>query len=376
MKHNRVQFYLLWLLGGGLLVSCTAGTVEEIVPEESRPVTLSFGRPDLGVPVVLTRTGETATPDPVPLPEGTTVRIGAYFTGDVGDKPATASFSTTAPSFEATYAVGADGVLYPCRVDDEGNRIEGEATELTVRGGRYDFYAVSPARRLEKGQDDYYRITGVPHKEDVMVSFVRDVAVTKASRRVTLGTFNRKCALVVFHVVPSEGNALSFNRLCGTRLELKKISSTAANLVVGEDTGFSQTGGEAGEGTQILFNEDEFDSVEQNSDPDNIGLNKTKGIILPKNNRPFDVEITVERDNEPAILKATINENIAFEEGKRYIFTLEVTNEKSRLVMRVMNWNTIYFTDNTVGAPDIAYPDPDINQGIGTPVTIAEWAEI
>ena len=38
MERNRVQLYLLWLLAGILLVGCTAEPVEEIVPEESRPV--------------------------------------------------------------------------------------------------------------------------------------------------------------------------------------------------------------------------------------------------------------------------------------------------------------------------------------------------
>ena len=102
MERNRVQLYLLWLLAGILLVGCTAEPVEEIVPEESRPVALSFGRPNLGVPELLTRTGEAVTPPPTPLPAEATVRIGAYLTGRVGDMSADASFSTVAPSFEAT----------------------------------------------------------------------------------------------------------------------------------------------------------------------------------------------------------------------------------------------------------------------------------
>ena len=56
MERNRVQLYLLyllWLLAGILLVGCTAEPVEEIVPEESRPVALSFGKPNLGVPELL-----------------------------------------------------------------------------------------------------------------------------------------------------------------------------------------------------------------------------------------------------------------------------------------------------------------------------------
>lgn len=373
MKRSRIQLYLCGLLAGSLLVGCTAGPVEEIVPEEAQLVMLSFGKPDLGVPAVLTRAGETVT-TPTPLPVGTTVRIGAYFTGNVGDKQQPASFATDEPSFEATYRIGDDGALTPCRVDDAGKVVEGEAKGLQVRGGVYDFYAVSPARKLLKSSDNNYKITGIPHKEDVMTSSVRGIAVTKDSRRVTLGTFRRKCALVVFNVAPSPDNALPFETLYGTKLELKKISSSGASLIAGEDTGIPPTGGSEEDEARIVFAAEEFEPVE--SDPDKIGLNKTKGILIPKNNQPFEVEIGVQRDNEAATLKATIDKNISFDEGKRYVFTLEVKNNESSLLMRVLDWNAIAFRDDNVGGPDTPYPDPDVNEGIGTTIVVAQWTEI
>lgn len=379
MERNRVQLYLLyllWLLAGILLVGCTAGPVEEIVPEESRPVALSFGRPNLGVPELLTRAGEVATPPPTPLPAGATVRIGAYFTGNVGDMPAEASFSTAAPSFEATYVVGDDGSLSPCCVNGNGEQTAGTAKGLSVRGGVYDFYAVSPARPLLQGNDGFYKITGIPHKEDVMTSFVRGVAVTKTARQVTLQTFSRKCAMLVFNVAPSPGNALPFDQLYGTSLVIKKISSSGAALLASSDTGILPTGGSEGAEAEVLFSEEEFEPVEAGVDPVGSGLNKTKGIVLPKNARAFDVEITVVRDDKTATLKATIDKSIPFDEGKRYIFTLEVKNSESSLLMKVLDWNTIAFTDGNVGGPDEPYPDPDINEGIGTTVTIARWTEI
>ncbi|MFV0580500.1 MAG: BF2992 family fimbrillin-A clan protein [Parabacteroides gordonii] len=379
MERNRVQLYLLyllWLLAGILLVGCTAGPVEEIVPEESRPVALSFGRPNLGVPELLTRAGEAATPPPTPLPAGATVRIGAYFTGNVEDVPAEASFSTEAPLFEATYVVGDDGSLSPCCVNGNGEQTAGTAKGLNVRSGVYDFYAVSPARPLLQGSDGFYKITGIPHKEDVMTSFVRGVAVTKTTRQVTLRTFSRKCAMLVFNVAPSPGNALPFDRLYGTSLVIKKISSSGAALLAGTDTGIPPTGAGAGADAEVTFVTEEFEPVEPDSDPDDCGLNKTKGIVLPKNNQPFDVEITVVRDNETATLRATIDRNISFDEGRRYIFTLEVKNNESSLIMKVLDWNAIAFRDDNVGGPDTPYPDPDINEGIGTTVTVARWTEI
>lgn len=376
MKRNRIQLYLLKLLAGGLLGGCTAGPVEEIVPEESRPVALSFGKPDLGVPELLTRAGE--IPSPTPLPAGSTVRIGAYFTGNIGEVPVEASFSTTAPSFEATYIVGADGSLSPCAVDAAGKRVEGEAKGLVVRGGVYDFYAVSPARALQQGGDGFYKITDIPHKEDVMTSFVRGVEVTKTARQVRLGTFRRKCAMLVFNVAPSPFNALPFKVLKGTSLVLGRISSSGASLIAGDDrVGIPQTGGATGEEAVVRFESGDFEPVESGSDPDGLGLNKAKGIVLPKDNTSFDVEITVVRDQETATLRATVEKNISFVEGQRYVFTLQIKNNESSLQMSVLTWNAVIFTDNNVGGPpDGGYPDPDINPGTGTTIEVARWNNI
>ena len=116
--------------------------------------------------------------------------------------------------------------------------------------------------------------------------------------------------------------------------------------------------------------------MEEGSDPKNMRLNKVKGVILPKNDRPFGVEISVQRDNETAILKATVDKRITFDAGKRYVFTLEVKNDESRLNLRVLAWNAVPFTDGNVGGPDEPYPDPDIHQGIGIVMTVASWKNI
>lgn len=370
MKRNRIHLYALWILAGVQLAGCTAGLVEEQVPEEARLVALRFGKPDLGVPVVLTR----ADGVPTPLPDGVTVRIGAYFTGHVGEQQPPASLGTTAPTFEATYVVNG-GALTPCEVDAEGKIVEGEAGELVVRGGVYDFYAVSPARPLAKRDDNWYTIAGIPQKEDVMTSFARQVEVRKDTE-ITLSTFRRKCAMVVFTVAPSPANGTPFKRLFGTGLLLKGVSSSGGTLIAGEDTGIPPTGGGTGDDARVVFAAAEFESVEPESDPDGAGLNKTKGVLLPKSSEAFEVEIGVQRDDETATLKAMIDKRITFDEGKRYIFTLEVKNNESILIMRVLNWTTYSFTDENVGGPDLPYQDPDINEGIGIAVVVARWTEI
>lgn len=366
--------YLICLLGG-MLTGCTSGPVEEM-PETAQLVAVSFGKPDLGIPVVLTRSDEAVTPEPTPLLEGATIRIRGYLLGNVGEQTTPAAFSAAASTFEFTYEVLADGSLSPCRVDDVGKKVAGEAEKTVVRSGIYDFYAVSPARPLQKGSGDSYQITDIPHKEDMMTSFVRGVTVSESSRQVKLGTFRRKCALVVFNVAPSKENMLPFNRLYATRLKLSKISSSGAVLIAGEDTGIPATGGVDGETGEVVFETGEFELVEAGADPDNSGLNKTKGVLLPKTAKPFDVEIDVQRDEKTATLKATVDKSISFDEGQRYVFTLEVKNNESRLQVRVLAWNAVPFTDAYVGAPDLPCPDPDINQGVGTEFTVARWKEI
>lgn len=374
MKQKRLN--LFFLLAALLLVACTVGPVEDDIPESARLVAISFGKPDLGTPVVLTRADATAVPEPTPLPVGATVRICAYLRGNVGEQTEPAAFSTTTPSFQSTYEVLADGSLSLCLVDDSGKKMDGESEKMIVRSGIYDFYAVSPARALVKGADDTYQVTNIPHKEDVMTSFVREVTISESSRQVTLGTFRRKCALVVFNVAPSKENVLPFSKLYATRLKISKISSSGAALTAGEDTGIPPTGGIDGETAEVVFEADEFEPVESGADPDNAGLNKTKGVLLPKTADPFNVEIDVQRDDKTATLKATIDKNISFTEGNRYIFTLEVKNDESRLLMRVLDWNSIPFLDENVGGPDQPYPDPDINEGIGTTFTVVSWKEI
>ncbi len=342
MKRDRIQLYLIVLLVGGLLAGCTAGTVEDVVPEASRPVELHFSKPDLGTPVLLSRAGEEAAvpaASATPLPEGATVRICGYLRGEEGTATAEVPFSTAQPSFEATYVVEKDGSLSPCLADDTGGQLPGTAGELVVRGGVYDFYAVSPARRLEKDAQGRYVMTAIPHKEDVMTSFARGVSVSRSSRVVTLETFRRQCALLVFNVAPSPENALPFDELYGTRLELSHISVSGATLIAGEDTG-------------IL----------------------PPGIVLPKNDRPFGVEIDVQRNHETATLKATIDQPITFDAGKRYVFTLEVKNDESCLNLKIIAWNAISFSDGEVGAPPRrflsrpGYPGGDRNDDHGGPV--------
>ena len=371
MTGNRIGKYLLGAVSVYLLCGCTAEPVVVVEPQDARLVEVSIAPPDLGIPISLTRTALSEQ-----LPAGATVRIAAYYLRKSSDgvmQPA--SFETSPPTYQATYEVRSNGSLSPCGVDADGKKISDTAPGLTVRGGTYDFYAVSPARRLQQGSgNNYYRITNIPHKEDVMTSYQRNVTVMATSNTVTLNTFTRKCALVVFNVKPSKENALPFVKLYGTSLILKKISTSGASLTAGGSAGIPATGGSTGVASEVTFAAGDFEPV---SGDNPTKLNKAKGVLLPTNNTAFDVSLTVQRDNETATLSATIDKQITFDPGKRYIFTLEVKNNTSRLQMTVLNWTPVSFTDTGVGSPDPDRPtDPEIDPGTGTTITVAQWDNI
>ena len=381
MKGNSIRFYLAArlsavflltasLLSASLLAGCTEGQIEEVVPPEARPVTLHFARPDLGTPVSLTRAEGTSEP----LPAGATVRIAAYFR-KATDGPV--AFETAEPTYQATYEVKSDdGSLSPCTVDADGKKTADTGTGLTVRGGLYDFYAVSPARELSSvSGGSSYQVTGIPHKEDVMTSYKRGVTVSSTSPKVVvdLETFTRKCALVVFNVEPDGNNAVDFISLKGKKLKLKGISTYPAVLPVGETKNITATRGAISDPNAQM----EFTEFTDLTSPGS--LNKTKGAILPKLANSFDVEIEVERDGQTAQLSATIDPTgqTAFEAGKRYVFTLRVKNNKGTLFLRVLDWNTYAVNDPGVGTPGTVPPsDPDIIPGVGIPMQVAEWNDI
>lgn len=373
MTMKRISEYLLLLFASCLLwgiAGCTGGLVEEQEESEERFIELRFGRPGLEIAPV-TRSGETS-----PLPSGSTVRIAAY--RRMNNEPDLLSadlpmvdLSTALPAYQATYLVDEEGFLLPCVVDTEGKQTIGTSQEMTVLAGVYDFYAVSPARPLTK-VDGKQQITGIPHQEDVMTSFVRGVAVSQASRQVSLQAFQRKCAQVVFEVTPTKNNIVPMSSLCGTRLELTGISSAGASLIVGENEAITSTGGDETDKGKLIVTD--FVTLPE---PNDLGLNRARAILLPKNSNSFQVAVTVSRNGVAVTLKATIAQNIVFEAGKQYVFTLEVENNRSLLLLSVYDWTPFSLTDDNVGgAPDGRPTEPGVTPGVPFGLVVAGWDDI
>lgn len=338
--------------------------------EKARFITLSFDQPSLYTSLV-TRA------EAAPLAVGSTIRIAAYRVGESAEAVVPAGLSVVAPTTEATYVVGSDGSLQPCWVDGNGKQIPGESSDMTVVAGVYDFYAVSPARPFTEVSGKR-QITGIPHQEDVMTAFVRDIPVSQSSRRVALGDFHRKCTQVLFEVAPTKNNIVPISSLCGTRLELTGVSAAGASLIVGENEKILPSGGDQTEAGKLsTTNFVTLADPENPDEPSKLGLNRATTILLPKNGEPFQVAVTVARNGIAVTLKATIAKSIVFEEGKQYVFTLEVENDRSLLRLSVFDWSPFGLTDTNVGgAPDDRPTDPDVTPGTPFGLVVAGWDHI
>lgn len=376
--HLYINSLVVWY---GLLLTgctgCTSGVVEVEVPVVPQPIELSFNRPDLGLPVE-TR----AATDPVFLPKGATVRIAAYLRRESSGGSGTTSdvaFPTTPPTAEATYEIGDNGTLSPCPVDNNGIKSAGTAKGISVLSGTYDFYALSPARALTERVPGRWQTSDIPQKEDIMTSLSRGRKIVPSQRTVTLETFQRQCALIVFTIAPSAKNAVPLTSLKGTALKLTGVSRTGASMIAGEAIPATLAVG-PDENDSLKFVASEFIPVSAISDPDCLGLNQVLGEVLPKTAVPFDVAITVARNSiEGITLKARIDSPapIAFEAGKCYVFKLLVENDESLLTFIVLPWNSIYFANPDIGGtPGDRPPGPVIDAGTSIGLTIARWTHI
>lgn len=368
MKRLSVNLFFLFMTCLFSEIGCTGSLVEE--KDETAFITLSFAHPALDI-LPVTRSEDAS------LPVGSTIRIAAYRL-NVADEPVnTVDFSVTAPTVEATYVVDDKGGLQPCRVDADGNQISGEGENMVVEAGIYDFYAVSPARPLSR-TGEKWQVTGIPHQEDVMTSFVRSVEVSQVSRQVRLQAFRRKCAQVIFEVAPTKENVVPISSLSGTRLDLAGISTSGAGLTVGESEVIPPSGGDETEAGKLSATDFvTLPDPENPEKPNPLGLNRVTTILLPKNSEAFRIAVTVARNGIAVTLKTTISQNIVFEEGKQYVFTLEVENDRSLLRLSVYDWSPFSLTDNNVGGAPAGRPtEPGVTPGIPFGLVVAGWDHI
>lgn len=337
---KQLNNWILVCLSG--LLSCTAGDVlDDPSGQEEEQVTLRVETPVVGSPAE-TRAGTEN------LPAGATLRVAAY-QRKVDALGSPVNITTTAPTAEATYVVGADGTLTACTVDGNGKSTGTTATPFNVYKGTYDFYAVSPARPLTKNGSNTYEVPNVQRGEDVMTSTQQGVVITRANATVSLATFARKCAKVIVKVVPKEitgtDQKIVVTKLKATSVTLKNISAQSATLPVGSSGVIAPTAA-----TTATFSN--FVAVPAASDPKNLQLTQATNLLLPRSSALLEVTATIEyQESGLAATTKTLQNTqntIAFEAGKSYEITLTVDNNASQMGITVAA-GTTEDTDDSMG---------------------------
>ena len=335
MKHTG-KWIILLLFG---LISCTAGDVVESSGQDNEYVELHVQAPAVGNRID-TRASEEN------LPAGATVRVVAY-QRQSGSLNVPVDYSVTAPTAQATYVVNADGTLTQCTVDVNGKKTDGVPELFYVYKGTYDFYAVSPARPLVLDESKY-QIKGLLRNEDVMTSIGTGMSVTVSNATVTLETFVRKCARVIFKVIPAATTKIGLKKLTAKSVQLSSMSAESGSIVPGKVESITPTA----VSTAVFSN---FIVVSSADDPKKLGLTQATNLVLPKSSASIGVRVTLDYqdENDAAAKEKTLQATLdamAFEAGKSYVVSLTVDNNSSALNWTISDWNTkVEETDDNMG---------------------------
>lgn len=276
----------------------------------------------------------------VRLPQGATVCVAAYQRTTGGAAPAPQADIWKASNL---YAVQADGSFVASLADDGGNPAAGDAADMELHTGTYDFYAYSPALKPE---DDHYTVKGVRHYTDFMGAVVPARAVSRSASSVDL-LFEHKCSKVRFNVVTSAG--MENSSLTADSVVLNKMAvSPARDFTLGGDLA-PTLGGDAD--TCLL----------KRVEP--AGNNKSTSvwdIVLPKSSGTFDADFHLKISGVRYVLKARDIPAMSLLKGIQHIFSAVVRKGSVDLVLNVASWDAV---------------SGEVNGGEGSGAGSGEWGD-
>lgn len=238
----------------------------------------------------------------------------------------------------STYKVQNDFTLTPCHVNDDGtvNTAVGTAAKgMELHNGTYDFYAYSPARKLES---DNQSVKGLGHYEDFMGAYSWSQTISRSSSTVALA-FEHECAKVTFTV--AHANGMTSSDLFADSVVLKEIASTpAADYTIGGD--LTPTIGTTAD-TGIIRT---FAYVDASKKGDGASGH---AIFLPKDKKSIPAEFYIKVNKTHYLLKAKLP-SMAFEKGHNYMYTARVKEGSVDLVLNVVSWNHVAQNNPDMGA--------------------------
>lgn len=328
-----------------LLGACTES---DLLLKENEPFAVHFSTVGIGAEITTRST----------LAENVPLRILAF--RRVGDLP---DLSVDEYIAEGTYKVeGGNGVLSP-------------VSSLLLRAGTYDFYALTPDLAVSRtGSTDSKTCTvSVGHGRDYAASLTESKAVSESAPQVALQELSRHCTKLTFALAPKSGAYVTAVDIVSAGLtnmtDAPVVGKLLESLPVDDaicQTPVSLTG---------------FTAPDNNKP---LELSAST-IVLPRKAGAFDYQMKVKfngSDKETELV-AHLPQNLAFQPGYSYTFTVKLKGGSAILELTVAPWNShAYGTD--MGEADkiilkigewtnVAWDGPADTGGGNTTLTVSGW---
>ena len=279
--------------------------------------------------------------NPDGLPAGTTFRVLVY---NAGDDPQEAT-----PVAQNTYKVAdAQGTIVATAVDERGNATEGEAHEIILRRGAYDFYYFSPAVAANTALPNPGMYTDLTNGSDYMALAHREVIDPSQGPKhyIPEVCFYRMGSYIDVRISPREGEILGTLEVSGEGLQLWGLPKS----------GFYEVGqypyrlSVEGQGGMVEFAPEAFASeAGSTATVSTVGVRGGRSV-LPGYANELTVRVTLTSDGKEMKLSSTLS-GYVFEPGYRYVVELGVgrITDRPELGIEILTWNEYAWGDGEIG---------------------------
>lgn len=245
----------------------------------------------------------TKTVSTSPILPGTTIRVVAYRRYSANSKPNVSSDQFVSSQ---SFQLGKANNLIPVNVDKFGNIIGGEASEMYLTAGEYDFYAYSPALPLSSDST-----VTVLQGSDFIETHLYSAIINSASNNIDLPNFSRKMAQVEFYIQPdpsvSEINSISFR------------NSGASLILPGEAFHVHKIGDQYFD----LQNRSSYMIPEDSCKQINPTKLKFTACVFPFTNKDIAIELNLNVNGSEKFYNAYLD-SATFNAGNKYIYQINL----------------------------------------------------
>lgn len=245
-----------------------------------------------------------------PLAEGTTLRILAF--KRVG---ANADLSQDEYIGEGMYKVSGDALM--------------PDSPLVLLAGTYDFYTITPSLEVDKTSAPY--TVSVNHKIDYASSLTGQVTVSENDSSVQLEALIRHCTKLNFVISPKESSGIT--SLTITEVSLSNMTDVPIKGELNKDLPVET----ANCATALTLSGGEFTATTEK--PLDYSAST---IVLPRKAGAFSFQMKASVESPDwtgaKVYSAPLPNDLAFQSGCEYTFTVKMKGNKEELVLSVQQW--------------------------------------